>query len=65
MTPRTTTQPNRVIESDQLQHIQDTPDLVNAIRDGKLVQVTWNELTPEERRAAECVTFALYGGEQW
>jgi hypothetical protein len=33
------------------QHIEDT-NLVNAIRNGKLVQVSWNQLTPDEKRAA-------------
>ncbi len=46
----------RMSESDVLVHIQDTP-LVNAIRDGKLVQVSWNELTEAERRAAQVVMF--------
>jgi hypothetical protein len=42
---------NRVIESDISQHIEDT-DLVNAIRGGRLVQVSWNDLSEDEQRQA-------------
>ena len=50
-------------ESDLIPHIEDTPELiemVNAIRNGVMVQVSWNDLTQDERRAANAVTFALY-----
>ena len=33
---------------------------VNAIRDGKLIEVAWNELTDDERRAAHVELFHLY-----
>ncbi len=46
-------------ESDLQAHIED--DLtVNAIRDGKLVEVHWNDLTEDERRAANVVMFHIY-----
>ncbi len=46
-------------EDDLLQHSED--DLtVNAIRDGKLVNVFWNELTEAEKRAAYCDLFRIY-----
>ena len=48
-----------VREDDLEQHIED--DLkVNAIRDGKLVEVPWNELTDDERRAAYVELFHMY-----
>lgn len=46
-------------ESDVLVHIEDTP-LVTAIRDGRLIELSWNALTDDERRAANCVTFQIY-----
>jgi hypothetical protein len=49
--PTTAPSVNRVIESDLSQRIEDT-DLVNAIRNGKLVQVRWNDLTEAEQRQA-------------
>ena len=55
----------QIIESDIIPHIEDTPELVNAIRDGRLVQVSWNDLTPEERRAANAVMFDLRCEEDW
>ncbi len=46
----------RMIEPDLKEHIED--DLkVNAIRDGKLVEVSWNDLTEDERRAAYVAMF--------
>ena len=46
----------RMIEPDLKEHIED--DLkVNAIRDGKLVEVFWNDLTEGERRAAYVALF--------
>jgi len=45
-----------MIEPDLKEHIED--DLkVNAIRDGKLVEVSWNDLTEDERRAAYVAMF--------
>jgi len=45
-----------MIEPDLKEHIED--DLkVNAIRDGKLVEVFWNDLTEGERRAAYVALF--------
>ena len=32
-------------------------ELVNAIRDGKLVQVRWDELTSDEKRSAHVALF--------
>ncbi len=46
----------RLMETDLEQHIEDDLE-VNAIRDGKLVQVYWNALTEDERRAAYVATF--------
>lgn len=46
-----------VRRDDELTHVEDTP-FVNAIRGGKLIQVTWNELTPDEQRQAYCNTFS-------
>ncbi len=42
---------NRVVESDITQHVEDDIT-VNAIRNGKIVQVYWNELTDGEREEA-------------
>ncbi len=61
----TAKQPNRVIESDVLVHIQDTPELVNAIRNGKLIEMSWNELTPDEQRQARANMFDLRFEEDW
>lgn len=36
-------------------------ELVNAIRDGKIVHVKWSQLTPEEQRAAKTVMFRPLG----
>jgi hypothetical protein len=52
----------RQIETDLRQHIEDGLT-VNAIRGGRIVHVRWNDLTPDERRAAQTVTFHLYGQE--
>ena len=52
----------RAIEQDLRQHVEDHL-VVSAIRDGKLVSVRWNELTLDERRAAQVVTFHLYEQE--
>jgi len=45
-----------IIEPDLAQHIDYRPT-VNAIRDGKLIEVSWNDLTEDERRAAYVVMF--------
>lgn len=50
-----------VREDDLLQHIQDELT-VNAIRDGKLVEVRWADLSEDEQRAAYCSTFHIYEG---
>ena len=34
---------------------------VNAIRDGKLVQVRWDELTSDEKRSAHVALFHQWG----
>lgn len=47
------------IEQDMHQHIEDDL-IVNAIRNGKLVQVHWNDLTEDERVAARNVLFGIY-----
>ncbi|HYU72013.1 MAG TPA: hypothetical protein VEL31_04985 [Ktedonobacteraceae bacterium] len=45
-----------LIETDLKEHIED--DLkANAVRDGKLVEVAWNDLTEDERRAAYVALF--------
>lgn len=36
-------------------------ELVNAIRDGKLVQVLWSQLTEDEKRAAHVALFHQWG----
>jgi hypothetical protein len=46
----------RIIETDLVQHIEDDIT-VNAIRDGKLVEVFWNNLTEDEQRAAYVAMF--------
>lgn len=56
--------PNTMPESDVLPHIEDTP-LVNAIRDGKLVEVRWNRLTDEEQRQARARMFDLRSEYDW
>ncbi len=56
---------NTVIEADVLVHVEDTPGLVNAVRNGKLVQVSWNELTEDEQRAAHAVMFDLRCEGEW
>jgi len=44
--------PSPVVREDDIQsHIEDT-DLVSAIRAGHLIQVSWNQLSPDEQRAA-------------
>lgn len=60
----TAKRPNRVIESDIIPQIEDTP-LVNAIRDGKLIELSWNELTDDEQRAARANMFDLRYEEGW
>jgi hypothetical protein len=45
-------------ETDLHAHIEDACT-VNSIRNGKLVAVRWNDLTEEERRCANLVTFHL------
>ncbi len=48
------------IEDDDLeQHIQDTP-MFGAIRNGQICEITWNQLTPDEQRAAYTSTFEIY-----
>ena len=48
----TTTSTSTLIRDDDMQqHIEDDLN-VNAIRDGKLVEVYWNELTESEQQAA-------------
>lgn len=44
---------NLVREDDIEQHFTDDP-LVSTIRNKRIVQVRWSELTPAEKRAAEC-----------
>ncbi|HYU72388.1 MAG TPA: hypothetical protein VEL31_06880 [Ktedonobacteraceae bacterium] len=46
----------RLIETDLQAHVEDDIK-VNAVRDGKLVEVSWNDLTEDERRAAYVATF--------
>ncbi len=46
----------RIIETDLQAHVEDDIT-VNAIRDGKLVEVLWNDLTEGERRAAYVALF--------
>lgn len=41
----------RIPESDILPHLEDD-DIVNAIRDGRLVRIRWNDLYESEKRAA-------------
>jgi hypothetical protein len=45
--------------SNLIQHIEDSVK-VNVIRNGKLVEVYYNELTPDECRAAEAIVNDLY-----
>jgi hypothetical protein len=40
-----------IIKTDLQAHIEDT-DIVSAIRNGKLVNISWNELTEDEKRQA-------------
>jgi hypothetical protein len=47
----------RCIAEDLVSHIEDTP-MYGSVRSGTLVEVTWNELTAEEQRAAYNNTFA-------
>ncbi len=58
----TTTTTSLVHEDDLMQHIEDT-ELVNAIRHGKIVQVTWNELDGSEKRQAYVNMFLSAGFE--
>ncbi len=55
-----TTLEQRIPESDVLPHIEDTSDLVNAVRNGCLVQVRWNDLTEAEKRQAYNSLFSPY-----
>lgn len=48
-----------IAECDLQAHIEDDLE-VNAIRNGQLVSVRWNELTDDERRAAYDVLFCIY-----
>lgn len=57
--------PNRVIESDLRQHIEDDLYTVNKIVDGKLVPCRWEDLTPDEQRAARARMFDLRCEEDW
>ncbi len=60
MSPTTNSTPTvdvaRIIETDLQAHVEDDIT-VNAIRDGKLVEVLWNDLTEGERRAAYVALF--------
>ena len=47
------------IDQNQRAHVEDTL-YVGAIRDGKLVSIPYNKLTPDERRAAEVNRDRLY-----
>jgi len=49
---------NLVIENEIPLHLEDACT-VNAIRNGKLVAVRWNDLTDSEKRTANLVTFHL------
>lgn len=60
MTTTDSTTLERQIEQDQEAHIENTLSMPNAIRDGKLTPVHWNELTDEEQRAARARMFQLY-----
>jgi hypothetical protein len=65
MSETTTANPStieRAIETDLQAHIEDGLT-VNAIRDGRIVQIRWNDLTPDERHGAQTVTFHLYEQE--
>ena len=48
----------RQIETALRAYIEETP-LVNAIRGGRIVQITWNALTDEEQRQARLNMFRL------
>lgn len=37
-------------------------ELVNAIRDSRIVQLPWEQLTEEEKRQARVNLFHIYGG---
>lgn len=51
------TNPQNILREDDLtSHIEDDL-IVNAIRNGHLVPMRWNDLTPEERLAAYAATF--------
>jgi hypothetical protein len=52
----------RAIEQDLRLLVEDGLT-VNAIRGGRIVHIRWNDLTPDERRAAQTVTFHLYEQE--
>jgi hypothetical protein len=55
--------PTLVREDDLAQHVEDEDESVlrvNRIANGILVPCRWNDLTPDERRAANAVTFGLY-----
>ncbi len=58
----TTTTTSTIREDDFIVHIEDT-ELVNAIRGGKIVQVTWNELDESEKRQAYVNMFLSAGVE--
>ena len=45
-----------ITETDLTPHTEDDSK-VNAIRDGKLVEVCWNDLTEDEQRAAYVALF--------
>jgi len=47
----TTSTATLIREDDQAAHVEDSL-LVNAIRNNKLVEVYWNDLTDDEQRAA-------------
>lgn len=48
---------NIVIESDEIQHIEDTP-LWTVIRNGRFIELPWNALTEAEKRAIYINMFA-------
>ncbi|MBV9616406.1 MAG: hypothetical protein JO031_13185 [Ktedonobacteraceae bacterium] len=63
MNKQTNASPSHIREDDMQTHIEDSLT-VNAIRDGLLIDVPWNELTDEERRAAYVTTFHIYEVER-
>lgn len=61
--PLTIAHARDLVREDVHPHIEDdlrSDPIVNAIRNNKLVEVFWSQLTEDEQRSAYCNMFSIY-----